>query len=98
MKLRPLGDRIVVRAEKPRTTTASGLHIPESSRSPYMRGEVLAAGPGLGTAEKPEPVSVKAGDVILFHTAGRVGMIQVEELGEDVFVINESILIGVVEN
>ena len=68
MKLRPLGDRVVVKAEDDlEQRTASGLVIPDTAKEKPMIGEVLAVGPGAFNDEgKRLPVDVKEGDQVLY--------------------------------
>src|SRR6266481_5407926 len=67
MKIRPLGDRIVVRREESAEKTAGGIVLPDSAKSKPQRGKVLAAGPGRllkdGTRRS---LQVKEGDTVLF--------------------------------
>ena len=46
MKLKPLGDRLIVRAIDEEETTASGLVLPDTAKEKPQKGEVLAAGDG----------------------------------------------------
>ncbi|MCA1735779.1 MAG: co-chaperone GroES [Actinobacteria bacterium] len=68
MKLRPLGDRVVVEAEDElEQRTASGLVIPDTAKEKPMIGEVLAVGPGaLNDEGKRLPMDVKEGDKVLY--------------------------------
>jgi chaperonin GroES len=68
MKLRPLGDRVVVEAEDElEQRTASGLVIPDTAKEKPMIGEVLAVGPGaLNDDGKRLPMDVKEGDKVLY--------------------------------
>jgi chaperonin GroES len=67
MKLRPLGDRIVVRRAESQEKTAGGILLPDAAKNKPQKGKVLAVGAGKllknGTRRKPE---VKEGDTILF--------------------------------
>ena len=73
MKLRPLGDRLVVQPIEAETTTSSGIIIANSKKSTPDRGTVIAVGPGKqlddGTVK---PTEFAVGDVVLFISgAGR---------------------------
>ena len=67
MKIRPLGDRIVVRREESPEKTAGGIVLPENAKTKPQQGKVLAAGPGRllkdGTRRS---LQVKEGDTVLF--------------------------------
>ena len=49
MKLKPLGDRLIVRAIEEELTTASGLVLPDTAKEKPQKGEVIAAGDGGST-------------------------------------------------
>ncbi len=49
MKLKPLGDRLIVRAIEEELTTASGLVLPDTAKEKPQKGEVIAAGDGVWT-------------------------------------------------
>lgn len=68
MKLRPLGDRVVVEAEDElEQRTASGLVIPDTAKEKPMIGEVIAVGPGAVNDDgKRLPMDVKEGDKVLY--------------------------------
>jgi chaperonin GroES len=67
MKVKPLGDRIVVRRFEAEEKTAGGIVLPDSAKNKPQRGEVLAVGPGRllkdGTRRAPQ---VKVGETVLF--------------------------------
>lgn len=68
MNLRPLGDRVVVKAEDDlEQRTASGLVIPDTAKEKPQIGEVLAVGPGaLNDEGERLPMDVKVGDRVLY--------------------------------
>ena len=66
-KLRPLGDRVVIRPAAREEATRSGIVLPDTSKEKPQRGEVLAVGPGRVSDEgKKIPMEVKVGDTVLF--------------------------------
>jgi len=95
MKFRPLHDRVVVRRVESEEKTAGGIIIPDTAKEKPMEGEVLAVGPGARN-EKGEIVAldVKAGDRILF---GKWSGSEVRIDGEDLLIMKESDIMGVVE-
>ena len=95
MKFRPLHDRVLVRRSEEEERTAGGIIIPDTAKEKPMQGEVIAVGPGARN-EKGEIVApdVKAGDVILF---GKYSGTDVTIDGEDLVIIKESDVMGVVE-
>src|ERR687884_358663 len=67
MKIRPLGDRIVVRRFEAEEKTAGGILLPDTARNKPQKGEVLAVGPGRQLKDgKVAPPQLKVGDVVLF--------------------------------
>lgn len=71
LKLRPLGDKVIVEVIEEPQTTASGLVLPDTAKEKSQRGRVLATGPGklLDNGER-EPMDVAAGDTVLFAKYG----------------------------
>ena len=67
IKLKPLGDRLVIEAIEQDETTASGILIPETAKEKSQKGKVLAAGPGrLDDSGKRVTMEVKVGDRVLY--------------------------------
>lgn len=66
-KLRPMGDRVVVKPAVREETTRSGIVLPDTSKEKPQRGEVLAVGTGRVTDDgKRLEMEVKVGDTVLF--------------------------------
>ena len=95
MKFRPLHDRVVVRRLESETKTAGGIIIPDSAKEKPQQGEVIAVGPG-GRDEqgKAIPMGVKEGDVVLF---GKWSGTEVKINGEDLLIMKESDIMGIME-
>jgi chaperonin GroES len=71
MKLKPLGDRLVVEPRERESTTASGLVLPETAKEKPQEGEVIAVGPGRRDDDgKRIDMDVKVGDVVLYAKYG----------------------------
>ena len=67
MKVKPLGDRIVIKREEAEETTAGGIVLPDTAKNKPQRGTVLAVGPGrLLKDGTRRPLQVKQGDKVLF--------------------------------
>jgi chaperonin GroES len=67
MKVRPLGDRIVVRREEAQGKTAGGILLPDSAKDKPQRGKVLAVGAGKQLKDgSRQGVQVKVGDHVIF--------------------------------
>ena len=67
MKIRPIGDRIVIKVIEDAAQTEGGIFIPDSAKEKPQKGEVVAVGSGK-TNEKgeKEPMEVKVGDIVLY--------------------------------
>src|SRR5207248_5083705 len=71
MKLKPLGDRLIVKPVEEEETTASGIVLPDTAKEKPQKGEVLAAGDGrLDDDGKRIPLDVKKGDEVLYSKYG----------------------------
>jgi chaperonin GroES len=67
MKVRPLGDRIVVRRQEGAEKTAGGILLPDAAKEKPQKGKVLAVGAGKQLKDgSRQGVQVKVGDVVLF--------------------------------
>ena len=95
MAFRPLQDRVLVRRIEEEEKSRGGIIIPDPAREKPMEGEVLAAGPGArGEDGKLHPLDVKVGDRVLF---GKWSGTEIKIDGEDLVVMKESDIMGVVE-
>ena len=95
MQFRPLQDRVVVRRIEEEEKSRGGIIIPDTAREKPMEGEILAAGPGArGEDGKLHPLNVKVGDRVLF---GKWSGTEIKIDGEDLVVMKESDIMGVVE-
>ncbi|MEG4642963.1 chaperonin GroES [Paracoccus pantotrophus] len=95
MTFRPLHDRILVRRIDAEEKTAGGLIIPDSAKEKPQEGEVLAAGPGARSENGTlTPLDVKPGDRILF---GKWSGTEIRLDGEDLVIMKESDVLGVIE-
>jgi chaperonin GroES len=95
MKFRPLHDRVVVRRIEADERTKSGIIIPDSAKEKPAEGEVIAVGPGgRDEAGKLIPIDLKKGDHILF---GKWSGTEVKIDGEDLIIMKESDVLGVLE-
>ena len=95
MKFRPLHDRVVVRRIEAEEKTAGGIIIPDTAKEKPMEGEVIAVGPGARSEDGTlHPPDVKVGDRVLF---GKWSGTEVKVDGEDVVIMKESDILGVIE-
>ena len=95
MSFRPLHDRVLVRRIDADEKTAGGIIIPDTAKEKPQRGEVIAVGAGTRTEDgKLTPLDVKVGDEVLF---GKWSGTEVKIDGEDLLIMKESDILGVVE-
>jgi chaperonin GroES len=94
MTFRPLHDRVLVRRIEPDAKSAGGIIIPETAQEKPQQGEIVSIGSGArGEDGKVVPLDVKAGDRILF---GKWSGTEVKVDGEDLLIMNEGDVLGVV--
>ena len=94
MKLRPLGDRVLVqRSEEAEQKSAGGIIIPDTAKEKPSKGIVVAAGPGsLKEDGTRTALDVKKGDEILF---GKYSGTEVKIDGGEYLIMHESDILGV---
>jgi chaperonin GroES len=96
MKFRPLHDRVVVRRLEEEERTKGGIIIPDTAKEKPQQGEVIAVGPGARNEQgQLVALDVKEGDRILF---GKWSGTEVKIDGEDLLIMKESDILGVLEN
>ena len=95
MKLKPLGDRLIVRAIEEEETTASGIVLPDTAKEKPQRGEVIAVGDGANDDNgNRKPLDVKDGDTVLYS---KYGGTEIKVEGEDLLVLRESDVLAKVQ-
>ena len=88
MNLKPLGDRLIVRAVEEEEKTASGLVLPDTAKEKPQKGKVLAVGEGkIDDSGKRIPLDVAEGDEVLYS---KYGGTEIKVDGEDLLVLRES--------
>ena len=95
MRLKPLGDRIVVKVLEREEKTKGGLFLPDTAKEKPTEGEVIAVGTGkiLDNGQK-QPVEVKVGDRIIFS---KYAGTEVKIDGEDLVIFSERDVLAIVE-
>jgi len=95
VKIKPLGDRLVVKAVSGETTTKSGLFLPDTAKEKPQEGEVLAVGPGKVLDNGKRVVSeIQTGQHVLF---AKYAGTEVKLDGEDYLILRETDIMGIVE-
>jgi chaperonin GroES len=95
MKIRPLHDRVILKRMEEETTSSGGIVIPDSAAEKPSRGKVISIGKGkrLDSGEIV-PLDVKVGDTVLF---GKYSGTEVKVNGDDLLVMREEDIMGVIE-
>jgi chaperonin GroES len=92
-KIRPLGDRVLVRRMESEEKTKSGLFIPDAAKEKPQKGAVIAVGAGRKNKDgQLIPVDVKVDDIVYFSKYAGT------ETDEDYLIIREDEILGVFEN
>ena len=95
MSFKPLHDRVLVRRVEQEEKTKGGIIIPDTAKEKPQEGEIIAAGSG---ARKDDgsvvPLDVQAGDRVLF---GKWSGTEVKIDGEDLLIMKESDLLGIIQ-
>ncbi len=93
IKVSPLADRVVVKALEETETMRGGLYIPDTAKEKPQQGEIVAVGPGRYEDGKLVPMSVKAGDKVLY---GKYSGTEVTVEGEQYLILRESDVLAII--
>ncbi|SKA91300.1 chaperonin GroES [Caloramator quimbayensis] len=94
MKLRPLGDRVVIKKIEAEETTKSGIVLPGSAKEKPQMAEVIAVGPGGVVDGKEVKMEVKVGDKVIFS---KYSGNDVKIDGEEVTILRQDDILAIVE-
>ena len=96
MKLKPLGDRLIVRAIEEEEATASGIVLPDTAKEKPQKGKVLAVGDGkIDDNGSRVPLDVAEGDEVLYS---KYGGTEIKVDGEELLVLRESDVLAKVQD
>jgi len=95
MNLKPLGDRVVVKASEAEEQTKSGLFIPDTAKEKPQKGTIVAVGDGRWDDEgkKRIPLDVNVGDVVIY---GKYGGTEIKVDGEDYLILSDRDIYAIV--
>ncbi|MFE6649951.1 co-chaperone GroES [Nocardioides sp. NPDC057772] len=94
VNIKPLEDRIVVKAVEAEQTTASGLVIPDTAKEKPQEGEVLALGPGrIDDKGNRVPLDVQVGDKVIYS---KYGGTEVKYAGEEYLILSARDILAVI--
>ena len=96
MKVRPLGDKIIVKRQVAESQTESGIYLPESAKDKPKQGQVIALGAGNLNKETGErlPFTVKKGDEVIFSSYSGT---EVKIEGDDFLIMTEDDILGIID-
>lgn len=94
MKLRPLGDKLVVKVKEEEAKTSSGIVLPGSAQEKPQQGEVIAVGSGEVIDGKKVPLDVRVGDQVIYS---KYSGNEVKVEGEQFLIIKQSDVLAIVE-
>lgn len=89
VNITPLHDRVIVRPAAAETISAGGIYIPDTAKEKPQRGIVIA----VGTGKKDEPMTVKAGDTVLY---GKYAGTEIALDMEDLLIMRESDILAII--
>tara|TARA_Y100000996_G_scaffold398244_1_gene366105 strand:+ start:287 stop:571 length:285 start_codon:yes stop_codon:yes gene_type:complete len=93
MKIKPLSDRVVIKAHDAEEKTASGIILPDTAQEKPQIGEVVAIGPGkVNDAGSLVKMTVKKGDKVLY---GKYSGTEVSHDGDDLLIMRESDILAI---
>ena len=93
--LKPLSDRIIVKAVASEEKTAGGILLPDTAKEKPQQGEVLAVGPGrILDNGSTSPMDVKVGDRVYY---GKYSGTEVKLNGQELVVLRQDDVLGIVE-
>ena len=93
IKVKPLADRVVVKALEETETMRGGLYIPDTAKEKPQQGEIIAVGPGKYEDGKLVPMSVKVGDKVLY---GKYSGTEITLDNEQYLILRESDVLAIV--
>lgn len=94
MKLRPLGDKVVLKYMEPEEKTKSGIILPDRAKEKPQEAVVVAVGPGKEEDGKLVPMQVKEGDKVIYT---KYAGTEIKFEDEEYVIVGQSDIIAVVE-
>lgn len=97
MKVKPLGDRVLIQRSKVKTSKG-GILLPDTAQEKPKEGTVIACGPGKMNDEgKMEPMDVKVGDVVLFSAYSGTEVKSDNEAENELLILSKDEILGIIE-
>jgi chaperonin GroES len=94
MKVKPLGDRVVIQPSEGQEKTKGGIVLPDTAKEKPQEGKIIAVGTGKKTEDgKVIPLTVKAGDKVLY---GKYSGTEITVDGEEYLIVREEDILAIV--
>lgn len=96
MKVKPLGDKILIRRAEAEDKTQAGIFLPESAKDTPRQGRIIAVGNGNLNRDTGEyiPFTVKKGDTVIFSSFAGT---EIKIDGEEMLIMTEDDILGIIE-
>lgn len=96
MKVKPLGDKLLVRRAEAQSQTDAGIYLPESAKDKPAEGEIIATGSGILNKETGDrlPFTVKKGDRVIFTSYAGA---EVKIDGDTLLIMTEEDILGIID-
>ncbi len=94
IRIRPLGDRVIISPIEPKEVVKGGIIIPDSAKEKPMQGKVVAAGPGAMNKKGDRlPMDVKEGDTVLY---GKYSGTEIKLEDEKYIIMHQEEILGII--
>ncbi len=94
MALKPIGDRVIVELLDQEEEKVGSIYVPDTAKEKPQQGKVVAVGQGKRDGKDLVPMTVKAGDTVIFS---KYGGMEVKHDGRDLLILSESDILAVIE-
>jgi len=95
MRIKPLGDRVLIKKLEAEETTKSGIVLPGTAKEKPQEAEIIAVGPGGFVDGKEIKMEVKVGDIVLFS---KYSGNEIKVDGKEYIILKQDDILAVVEN
>jgi chaperonin GroES len=94
INLKPLSDRVIVRAMETEEKTKGGIIVPDTAKEKPIEGTIMAVGPGKVTEDgKQVKLEVKEGDKVLY---GKYSGTEITVEGEEYLIMRETDIFAII--
>ena len=95
MKIKPLGDRVLIKPSEEKEKTKGGIVLPDTAKEKPQEGEIVAVGEGRRTEDgKTIPLTLKVGDRVLY---GKYSGTEITVDGEEYLIMREENVLAIIE-